>query len=190
MTPLCSLLVWQGSPQRLDRSCCPAALAAGSHAPVQSLPASCPGFCSTWPAGELGEAGAGMCAGWPARLLRLLAASLPAYGSPGTHLSAAGSGGGQPGAGTCVGRGGGPTCKAGRGLAASSQPYPAFHYIVPSQLSGASPQGPASRPLHAWTSGSCAEPPPRAVGLQVCPGGRQLSVGPKPDLGAGATDQG
>lgn len=42
-----------------------------THSSAVPAEAPCPGFCSTWPAGELGEAGAGMCAGpAPARPLR------------------------------------------------------------------------------------------------------------------------
>ena len=96
-----------------------------------------------------------------------LAASLPAYGSPGdtpvgrrewrlVGLEQAPAWGG----------GGGPTCKASRGLAASSQPYPAPPPLFPVALR-TSPK--AQQAIHCTRVDLrflCAEPPPRAVGLR------------------------
>lgn len=72
---------------------------------------------------------------------------------------------GRPGAGTCVGRGGGPTCKASRGLAASSQTYPAPPPLFPVALR-TSPK--AQQAIHCTRMDLrflCAEFPPKAVGL-------------------------
>lgn len=97
---------------------------------------------------------------------------------------------GRPGAGTCVGRGGGPTCKASRGLAASSQPYPAPPPLFPVALR-TSPRPSKPSTAHAWTSGSFVRSFHRRRWASGLPRRQAvLSVGPKPDLGAGATDQG
>lgn len=96
-----------------------------------------------------------------------LAASLPAYGSPGdtpvgrrewrlVGLEQAPAWGG----------GGGPTCKASRSLAASSQPYPAPPPLFPVALR-TSPK--AQQAIHCTRVDLgflCAEPPLRAVGLR------------------------
>ena len=111
-----------------------------------------------------------------------LAASLPAYGSPGdtpvgcrewrlVGLEQAPAWGG----------GGGPTCKASRGLAASSQPYPAPPPLFPVALRTSPKAQQAVHCTRVDLGFLCAEPPPRAVGLRSAQ---------EADLGAGATDQG
>lgn len=186
MTPSAPSLVWQ-QPQRLDRSCCPAALAAGSHA-SSAVPAeaSCPGFCSTWPAGELGEAGQNVCRPRaPPGVVASLAASLPAYGSPGDTCRLPGVEIGRPGAGTHVGRG--VALHVRRAGPALFPALPGATSIVPSRSQNF-PQGLCAVHCTRVDLGFlCAEP--TEGGPQVCPGGRQLSVGPAAP-GCRATDQG
>ena len=168
MTPLCSLPGLARQPQRLDRSCCPAALAAGSHAPVQSLPKLLalvfvqPGRRVSW--ARRGQE----CVQAPSPPGRCVTSCLPpGLWEPGGHTCRLpGVEIGRPGAGTCVGRGGGPTCKASRGLAASSQPYPAPPPLFPVALRTSPKAQQAVHCTRVDLGFLCAEPPPRAVGLR------------------------
>lgn len=110
MTPLRSLPGLARRPLRLDRSCCPAVLATGSHAPVQSLPKSLalvfvqPGRRVSW--ARRGQE----CVQAPSPPGRCVTSCLPpGLWEPGGHTCRPpGVEIGRPGAGTCVGRGGRP----------------------------------------------------------------------------------
>lgn len=117
--------------------------------------ASCPGFCSTWPAGELGEAGAGMCAGpEPARPLRHSLPPSQPMGARGTHLSAAGSGDWSAWSRHLRGEGG-VALHVRRAGASLPLPSPTRRRLHCSQsLSELPPRPSKPSTAHAWTSGS------------------------------------